>query len=351
MPKTFTLLDTFSLDGFYCTQGYGLRPTYYKQFGILYHEGVDFGHKNKKIIVRSPISGKVIHDEDKGTKPYGDNVKIWDDKQLCMVQVCHLEHNLVKLGQRIKAGDPIGEMGSTGNSTADHVHFNFVQTDEKGNRLYGLRSQNLGYLDPQHPLDPNPPKYPPKVEPYEVKWVKEIENNSSEIPNSSEKTYTQQEWEGLRHENQDNWDKWQEAKADYEEQKTITEEKTKELTGFLETLAGKLSVVVDKAQIIGAVDRLLEVENQLKDANKRLEQQEKKNTLEKDELKIEIDKLRKEIEQQQVELDREKKQNETLLARVSAMETKMETYKKEMSPIVVNRVTQLINSVLERLKQ
>lgn len=190
--KTYILEDWFTKLGFYCTQSYGVNPTYYSQFNILFHEGVDFGHENKKIIVKSPISGIVILDEDDGRGNYGDNVKIWDDKQLCAVQICHLEYkNLVSAGQRVVAGQDIGEMGATGNADGEHVHFNFLITDAQGNRLYNTKAQNWGFLDPQHPLDPQPPKTLPGVSEYQVNWIAPINNSTHSTMTIDDELYKQ----------------------------------------------------------------------------------------------------------------------------------------------------------------
>ncbi|MFA9228558.1 MAG: M23 family metallopeptidase [Agathobacter rectalis] len=190
--KVYVLEDWFSKLGFFLTQSYGVDPGYYSQYNLLFHEGDDFGHTNKKIIIKSPLSGVVILDDDDGRNNYGDNVKIWDDKQLCAVQICHMEYkNLVSAGQRVVAGQDIGEMGATGNANGEHVHFNFLITDAQGNRLYNTKAQNWGFLDPQHPLDPNPPKLIPGVDAYQVKWIAPINNSQQNTMQITNELYEQ----------------------------------------------------------------------------------------------------------------------------------------------------------------
>jgi len=171
--KTYKLYDYFSKDGWYCTQGYGANPSYYSKFNLLFHEGVDFGHKNKKIIVRCPFEeAKVIIDNDTPHGAYGSYVVLWDMKQECAIYFAHMENNnFVSHNQVIHKGDKVGEMGTTGNSTGEHTHINFVIT-KNGSRLYKTKNQNWGYLDPQHPLDTGNPVSLPSVPKYKVEWMK-----------------------------------------------------------------------------------------------------------------------------------------------------------------------------------
>lgn len=171
MAKEYILLDTYSIDGFYLTQGYGINADYYKKYNLLFHEGIDHGHKNKKIIFRSPLpQAKVIQDFDTNSGNYGNHLVLWDWVQQIALWINHLDNNLLSIGQVIYAGDPVGEMGATGNANGEHTHTNFVITDAAGNRLYNTKPQNWGYLDPQHPQDPNPPVLLPGVPEYKVIW-------------------------------------------------------------------------------------------------------------------------------------------------------------------------------------
>lgn len=173
----FRLKDYLRRDGFYLTQGYGVNAANYSKYGLLYHEGIDLGNTNKTAEIRALHNGIVVQDWDEPKGNYGSYVVIWDDAQKCATWYCHLSANYVDYGQRVKAGDVIGRMGTTGNVTGPHLHLNFVLTNAAGARLYNAASSNLGLLDPQHPLDPNPPKFPPGVPAYTVKW---------ELPTSSE---------------------------------------------------------------------------------------------------------------------------------------------------------------------
>lgn len=53
----------------------------------------------------------------------------------------HLSKVTVRAGQRVQAGEQLGNVGSTGNSTGPHLHF--------GLRVAGVRNQAYGnWLDP-----------------------------------------------------------------------------------------------------------------------------------------------------------------------------------------------------------
>lgn len=155
--KTFKLIDQFK--DFYVTQGYMEHPEVYKKYGLLGHEGVDFGKiSDPNPEIRAVHNGVVVKDIDYASRTYGDYVVLWDDKQLCATYYCHLKKNFVKVGQRVKAGDLIGIMGATGNATGKHLHFNFCITNKNGVRMYkNDRSKNFGFLDPMYPRDRNKP--------------------------------------------------------------------------------------------------------------------------------------------------------------------------------------------------
>ena len=53
---------------------------------------------------------------------YGRVVKIEHDDGFLTVYA-HNEENLVEVGMRVGAGDPIATLGRTGRATAHHVHF------------------------------------------------------------------------------------------------------------------------------------------------------------------------------------------------------------------------------------
>jgi murein DD-endopeptidase MepM/ murein hydrolase activator NlpD len=73
-----------------------------------------------------------------GTEPrYGRVVKIEHDDGYVTVYA-HNEENLVEVGNRVAAGDPIATIGRTGRATAHHLHFEIRRNGGVYNPLYLL---------------------------------------------------------------------------------------------------------------------------------------------------------------------------------------------------------------------
>jgi len=131
------------------TQEYGVNKDYYSKFGLQGHEGLDLIPTGTDWSVKALADGVVVKDEDNARSgAYGVNVTIWHPTLNKATQYCHLASNLVSLGQSVKAGDDIGIMGSTGNSTGAHVHLNLFETDANGVR----QNKDNGYLGGINPL-------------------------------------------------------------------------------------------------------------------------------------------------------------------------------------------------------
>lgn len=136
---------------FQVTQGYGLRPEYYSQFGLKGHEGLDLVPTTSDWSVYSmPYKGTVVLDIDMGEKggAYGNHCTIWypDIKKAFMY--CHLSQNYVSQGQELKPVSLIGKMGATGNTEGAHLHLNMFEVDENGVHL----NKDNGYLGGLDPL-------------------------------------------------------------------------------------------------------------------------------------------------------------------------------------------------------
>ena len=88
-------------------------------YSLGYHTGVDFSAP-QGTPVRAVASGTVVASDASGS--YGINVKIKHDDGTYSFYA-HLSTKTVNPGARVAAGRMIGNVGSTGNSTGPHLHF------------------------------------------------------------------------------------------------------------------------------------------------------------------------------------------------------------------------------------
>jgi len=102
----------------YETSGFGYRIspfTGHKQF----HEGLDIANRVGTPVI-APANGLVIFTGRKGG--FG-NLIIIDHGHGITTRFGHLSKILVKVGQHVKRGEKIGEIGNTGRSTGPHLHY------------------------------------------------------------------------------------------------------------------------------------------------------------------------------------------------------------------------------------
>ncbi|MGB0907205.1 MAG: peptidoglycan DD-metalloendopeptidase family protein [Maricaulaceae bacterium] len=102
----------------YRTSGYGLRKDPFNKRPA-FHTGVDFGAYRLAPIVAT-ADGTVIKAGRNGS--YGKTVEI-DHGYGFKTRYAHLEKTFVKRGAKVKKGQKIAGMGSTGRSTATHLHY------------------------------------------------------------------------------------------------------------------------------------------------------------------------------------------------------------------------------------
>ncbi len=111
------------------SQGFGMRPDFYKKYGLAGHEGLDFAAAEGTPIY--PVSSGTITSVGYG-KTYGNQV--WQELANGMgtVLYAHLKElpNL-KVGQQVDTNTLLGLVGSTGNSTGPHLHLGFKPSDPK----------------------------------------------------------------------------------------------------------------------------------------------------------------------------------------------------------------------------
>ena len=110
----------------YITDGFGMRRNPFNGEGREVHEGldiaVDFGTPGAAtadglVIYAAPHAG------------YGNLVIVYHSNGITS-RYGHLSRIAVEAGQRVKRGDQVGNVGSTGRSTGPHVHYEIRENDQ-----------------------------------------------------------------------------------------------------------------------------------------------------------------------------------------------------------------------------
>ena len=83
------------------------------------HRGIDLAAKEGTVI-RASLPGRVITSESRGG--YG-NLVVLDHGRGLTTLYGHNQLNLVREGDWVEAGSPVGRVGSSGRSTGPHLHF------------------------------------------------------------------------------------------------------------------------------------------------------------------------------------------------------------------------------------
>ena len=91
-----------------------------------YHTGLDIA-ANEGTVIKSATDGKVILASSQGD--YGNHYQI--QTQDIVIVYAHCKKLYLKEGDTVKQGQAIAEVGSTGNSTGAHLHFEIRKGDEK----------------------------------------------------------------------------------------------------------------------------------------------------------------------------------------------------------------------------
>lgn len=147
ITEDISSINQMELDAVYIRENYGIiKPIdglKTSEFGVRsltninvsgYHTGLDIAANTGDNIL-SAISGTVEEVSDYGA--YGKHVKIVKDDITTMYAHCNSIY--VKEGDEIKQGEIIAAVGSTGNSTGPHLHFEIKKEDR--------------YVDPEYLLE------------------------------------------------------------------------------------------------------------------------------------------------------------------------------------------------------
>ena len=133
------------------------------------HKGIDMawnrhqGGKNVPVYAADDGVVYAIKDNDKSKKSWGNFVKIKHNDGTYTLYA-HLRDGIkVKTGQKVKQGDQIGNMGNTGKSEANHLHYEvYVGGASTSNRRNPLDYTYVYDGQIVHPDDTKKVKYKPK---------------------------------------------------------------------------------------------------------------------------------------------------------------------------------------------
>ena len=151
--------------GFLITQKFGENPAKYIPLGFKAHEGLDLvpTDENGKVLaleagkdnwdVLAIEDGEVVQDyDDPKAGGYGIYVVVLNRETKRAWWYGHFAANYVALGTKIKRGDRLGQMGSTGNSTGVHLHLGLRLADENGQAI-NTNNGYKGFVDPLEALN------------------------------------------------------------------------------------------------------------------------------------------------------------------------------------------------------
>lgn len=112
---------------------------------VAFHSGVDIKNDRGTRIV-APADGKVVSQGH--TRGYGNFVEI-DHGNNFRTRYLHMQKSLVKRGDILKRGEPIGLLGNTGRSTGPHLHYEIKYKDKNINPIKFMRIAKYISPDPE----------------------------------------------------------------------------------------------------------------------------------------------------------------------------------------------------------
>lgn len=150
----------------------GIYYSLFREAGRPDHHGVDIT-KSGYVPIKASASGTVIysgfHTNSGGAPGYGNLVAIRHniDGETFITKYAHMKYTpLVSVGQTVSQGQVIGEMGSTGDSTGQHLHFEILRGTTNMWAASTHAVNPLNYID----NDYNPPS-DPTYHTYDGSWA------------------------------------------------------------------------------------------------------------------------------------------------------------------------------------
>lgn len=137
------------LPGAVITQRFGENPSNYTQFGQAAHNGTDFGNKPERTSVCCIADGEVAYvGFDEGG--YGFYCRVTHPQLHFYSFYAHLAVSAsVEMGQSIRAGQTVGLLGTTGNSSGIHLHLEIRGMNPDGSYAEGQYGYTKGRVDPE----------------------------------------------------------------------------------------------------------------------------------------------------------------------------------------------------------
>ena len=134
IPSVFPLPNNYTR----ISSHFGIRrhPIFRK---TMMHHGADFPAPTQTLVYAT-ANGIVVHASQKGG--YGQTIII-DHENGHQTLYAHLSRIDVRQGQRVKQYEVIGHVGSSGVSTAPHLHYEIILHGRKVNPIYYLPSSKL----------------------------------------------------------------------------------------------------------------------------------------------------------------------------------------------------------------
>ncbi len=102
----------------------------------IYHEGIDFPKKTGRPVLAA-ASGMVVYTGEQFSG-YGKMILIKHNTYWSSLYA-HLHKIQVQAGKRVQKGSQIGEVGSTGRSSAPHLHFEIIHKKQAINPVPFLK--------------------------------------------------------------------------------------------------------------------------------------------------------------------------------------------------------------------
>jgi murein DD-endopeptidase MepM/ murein hydrolase activator NlpD len=79
-------------------------------------------------------------------EPFANYITVYEPSSGIFIQYVHIVKNgsMVRVGDKIEAGQPIARSGNTGQSTIEHLHFNVLVPENSENGLRSVPAKFVG---------------------------------------------------------------------------------------------------------------------------------------------------------------------------------------------------------------